>query len=482
MIRRKWETDIIRKLCLATFFLGGMAWPCSLWAIVGQAEKYDEFKEADLQEFHTDLIREEKASQLRRMERMTAAQPVSSDEQKDFQEQRRNLQEEMELLKRELLEIPKRDLFRFGITGDYTFDSNINRLPPSYEKSDSVFDTSEGVEVDFSGKKTMLRAEYRFGKQWNIHFPKKNFLEHEGRLRYRRKYFKKITQSVQSSILRHSERTIEIDNKKIRWDSNQQTSINYLLSRKTSINLDLNMLHRQFTTDPFKRDSYWQAIGAPSFFWMATPKSRISAGYQFGMSRIRAKSGSTNAHEVRVGYFGKVTRKSSASLDIAYDHQTPKSTDTATSNTYTVGMGYIYQFSPKTQMNFQLIRALQFSTANLAPVSENADPNNPGPETIKQTTHFSNDSLSVVINYILTRRITTNFMGNASLFQSKTFKRGDKELNSRHFTFPVTWSLTYLLSRWSRLMLSYSFAYRVGTKVNQQYIDHICKASVNIVF
>lgn len=448
-------------LYLGLFF--GLGLPCA-FAVVGQAERFDPFEQERLELYQEKILAEEKAVTMQMLE----LKSDSASQTDDFDA-------ELDVLKESLLQMPKRDRIKIGIDGKHTYNSNVNRAVPRQEKGDSVFDLSSFVEFDIGGKKTDLRFELNGAKEWNIKFSESDFWKVEERIRYRRKYFRKLNHSFQSAISRHSSRTIEIDSKKIRYDSNQNTVLNYAFSRKFSMNLDLNAQKRLFTTEPFDQDSNWGFGASPSLFWNVTPKSRFSLGYTFGVNRIRTKTGDTNSQEVRLNYFGSVTRKSSLSFDMSFSHQTPRSEDTATVNTYKIGAGYIWQMTPKTQVTLQAIRSLQNSTSNsVVGPDENA--------TVKTDSYFLNDSINVSVNSRLNRKLNAVFTTGLSHFRNRVSKTGDKDTQTRQWTFPTNVTLSYLIKSWMTLRLSYSFAYRTGNEKNETYRDHILTSSVNMVF
>lgn len=451
---------------------GVIAWSHSstAWAVVGQAEEYDPFKARDIEEFHSGILEEEQSRQREESrasfegdENLTAEGGLSRDAQ------------ELEKIKREILKIPKRDRLKFGLDGQHAFESNVKRLPPRQSKSDQIMDLGGFSEVDLGGRKTDLRIEGRGGRQWNIHFPESDFWLAEERVRYRRRYFKKVAHSLQSRIARQSQRTIELDQKKVRWDSHQNTAFNYTLSEKFSANLELNALKRLYTTEPFDQDSAWEASMAPSLFWSVTPKSRFSAGYIFGPSRIRTKVGDTNTHEVHAGYFGRVTRKSSLSFDASFSHQTARSLETPEINTVKVGAGYILQVTPKTQMMVQAIRSVQNTSSNAVPgADENA--------AVKTDSHFTNDNVILSLNSRVNRKLTGIVNVGMSQFRNQAPKGGDEDVEGRQWTFPVSLTANYALKRWIQLRIRYTYAFRTGNEKSDTYRAHTLTSGVNVVF
>ena len=449
-------------------------------AVVGQAEEYDPFLQEALDEFHKSLALEERGRD-RVQESIEALEQKEKELKGTKGEKKDTLTKEIENLKQQVLRIPKRKRFGFEVNGQQVYESNVERRTIHYEKGDSIFDLNPTILFDLSGRKTDLRFDLAGGKQWNIRFPTKDFWEASERIRYRRKYFKKVSHSINSRIARHSSKTVEVNQTRVRWDSQQVNIFNFSLSRKFSLNNDTSLVHRQFTHENFDQDSSWQFTDAPSLFWNLTPKSRISAGYSFGTSRIRSKAGNANAHEVHLGYFGAVTRKSSISFDLAFSHQTPRSRETSKSNTYKTGVGYIFQMTPKTQMTVQLIRSVQDSTSEVVSGSASGSASS-SPQVVKTDAHFVNESLSISLNSRLTKKVTAIFTVNGSHFKNKVEKDGDENSESQQWNLPISLSFIYTLREWLTLNTGYTFAYRRGDAKAEEYRSHILKSAIRMVF
>ncbi len=467
---QSWACIVILILCLAG--------TSDVWAVVGQAEKYDPVREQELKDFQEKIVKEEqdieKEDQLEKTDEMEKMLKEKESEMDKVEgKEKETIKEELQKLKKELLNLPKRDRIHFGVSGDYTYDSNINRDTPGHAKGESILDLTQNTEFDLSGKKTDLRAETSWGRQWNIKFPESDFWRMEERVRYRRKYLKKLSHSINSRVARTSERTIEIDNRRIRWDSNQQTSLNYLLTRKLSLNGDFSLTNRYFSQEQFDQDSSWQVTMSPSLFYNMTPKSRVSLGYSFGANRIRTKTGDANSHEVHGGYFGKLTNKSSVSADIGYSHQSPRSEDTSTVNTVTAGLGYIWQATPRTQIGLNYIYSLQNTTSDTVGDTD---------ETVKTDDYFYNNSLAVSINTRLTKKITQSFNQSFSFTNSKSSGSGSGGSGGGQFTYPLSLGYSYLINRWMRARISYTFSFRTGDEKQDSYIDHIITVGLDLRF
>jgi hypothetical protein len=444
------------------------------FAVVGQAEQYDPIKQDELADFQTALNDEQRSMQLKALEMRQGLNVAKGSKDE-------TLDRELADLQRQLLQIPKRNRFKMELTSKYQYDSNINRaIPGPGMKNDSLFDSDGALLFDLSGKKTDLRFEVAGGKHWDKEFPEQDFWQGEERIRYRRRYFKKLQHSFQSRLARASNKTIELNSNKIRWDSSQQTSYNLPITRKLSLNTDFNSSMRYFSQEPYDQDSSWQATAAPSAFWSFTPKTRISLGYQFGVNRIRTKSGNTNTHEIHAGYFGRVTRKSSASLDASFSHQTPKSRDTGKVNTWTLGAGYLWQMTGKSQVTVQAIRSLQNTSSDI--VTGPADVDAENAVATKSDSYFVNDSVSVALNSRLTRQLTLGMTASASHAYTKVLLNGSKDSEGTQFTFPFGITLTYIIRRWMVVNFGYTFTYRTGYEKTDRFRDHMLAAAVRFAF
>lgn len=454
--------------------LWGLAgFPCTAWAVVGQAERYNEFEEEKLKEFQQTLIQEETATQLKKLE----AEKKVVEKGKEA-----SMDDEVEKLRMELLTLPKRKRFQGETFGSYKYNSNNIRAPLQRAKGDSVFDARGTGVIDLSGKKTEFKLVTEGGKHWNWIKSENDEVFIAQSLNYRRKYFKKIHHSVQYRVGRHNSKTPEINGDKIRWDFGMNNSYNYPMSSKFSTNSTWTANKRLFRQEAFDEDSAWETSFAPSLFWHFTPKSRINLGYTFGVNRIRSKAGDTNSHELHGGYFGRLTRKSSASLDLSYGRQTARSRESPNSNKITAGIGYLWQWTAKTQLTVQLMRSLQNSSVELT--SGEVDGVN---TTSKTDVYFTHDILSFSANSRLTRKLDAKLTFNISHFQNKTEKRGSNEnirdledTETRQFTFPFEAGLTYRLHRSATLNVGYLFAYRQANEKQEKYRMHEVNTSLRL--
>ena len=435
--------------------------------MVGQAEQYDFFEQDKLNDFHSNLVDEEGKRRLQTADQMREQLRQRSLELTNAEgEEKEIASDEIENIKKQLLSLPKRDRLKFEFEGRQSFDTNINRQTFGYEKNESIFDAGGNMLIDLSGRKTDLRLETGVAKNWNIEFPEKDTIEGQEVLRYRRRYFRKLSQTTQSRLARHNSKTVEIDSEKVRYDSAQNTSFNYAFSQKLSLNSDISLGHRIFPQEAFDQDSSKEASFAPSGFWNFTPKSRASFGYRLAGNRIETKTVEANSHELHTGYFGRITRKSSASLDLAFAHQIPKSRDTATVNTFTAGIGYIWQMTPKTQVLAQYINSMQNSTSNAASGTDagaQADA-----VTTKTDSRFHNNSLSLSLNSRLTRKLNATMTISPNYLTTSTSSGEEQESDGKQYGSSISLVLNYTVKRWAVLTTGYSFTYRWGDERNDK--------------
>src|SRR5690349_11058647 len=117
--------------------------PQGLYAVVGQAEKYDEFKQEDLEEFQTQLNQEDKERQMQALEMRNAMNATTGKKDDMVEQQLRDMQSE-------LLSLPKRKRVSLEMSAKHAYDSNVIRAVPRREKDDSLFDTDGSVLFDLS--------------------------------------------------------------------------------------------------------------------------------------------------------------------------------------------------------------------------------------------------------------------------------------------------------------------------------------------
>ncbi len=439
-------------------------------AIVGQAESFDEFRAEDLALFHSTVADEERSRAQTQIDRY---QELLAMKDKD-----KAMEEELEALKAQLLSIPKRDRWQFMLTGDYTYDANVDRVRKQREwNGDSIMNVNANTVLDLSGRKTELKLEGIYGRQWNWVFSERDFYQVGSRLRYRRRYFRKTQHAMQLNVNRHNSKTVEIDSSggKLRYDFGMRHSLNHTLTRKLSWNGEIDFTKRLFVQEVFDQDSQWQVGLAPSAFWNFSRKSRVSLGYRFGASRIRTKAGDSNSHGITLGYFGQITRKSSASINFEIQRQTPRSFETPKERGVTVGVGYILQLTPKTQLTTQIIRNVQNTTSTSTSTTDES-------ATTRTDSHFTNTSVTISLNSNLNRKISVNLSFTPSYLTTETFEDGDQSSETSQWNWPVNVTLRWILTRWLNVNFGYTFDYRRGKSNVGTYRTHVFKMGANMSF
>ncbi len=469
---RRWGTGL---MC---FFLLSVAGAVRVQAVIEEnAEKLDVFKEEDLKEFQANLTQEEQLQQnlkaeekLKKMDNLGQAAQTAGDQGEKLTKQ------QIEELRKKLLGVKKKDRLRFGLDGTYTYNSNNSGGGPGHEKPENQFNTRANTQFNFSGKKTEMGLELRGTKNWNIYKAINDSWQAEERLRSRRKFFKRINVNASSRIARNSAKTLEISSNKIRWDAANQMSTNFAFSRKLALNLDLNSQKRLFLQEAFDQDSGWQATANPSGFWNVTPKSRISFGYGQGVNRNRQKSGNSNSRDYKLGYFGQVTRKSSASVDLSLSRQNSFKSSSRTTS-ITVGTGYIWQWTAKVQSALQLTRGFSNTT------SESVTGDTTDSAVVQKTDDYAlNDNVALSFNYRMSSRVSLTL--TSGIADTKTVQFVDKmqQAKTHIMTFPTSLGASMTLTRWLKATLQYSFSYKTGNEKTDFSRVHTLSSAVSMNF
>ncbi len=467
-----------RSVLVICFTLLWMAGAVRLEAVVEEnAEKLDAFKEEDLKEFQKKLTREEIQKQALDAEQSNQAMNNLGKAAQTAGAQGDMLtKEQIAELRAKLLGIQKKDRFRFGLDGNYTYNSNNNGAVPRHEKPEHQFNTTGNTQINFSGKKTDLGLELRGSKNWNIYNAINDSWQGEERLRTRRKFFKRLNVSGNSRIARNASKTLEISSNKIRWDAANQMSINYAFSRKLSMNLDLSSQKRLFLQEAFDQDSGWQVGAAPSGFWNITPKSRFSFGYDYGANRNRLKAGNSDSRGLNLGYFGQVTRKSSASVNVALTRQYSFKA-ASRSTTMTLGSGYIWQTTAKVQTSIQVTRGFSNTTSE----SVTGDVSNTAVVT-KSDNYAVNDNFSLSLNYRMAARASLSLTGGIANTQTYAYTNGGENGVTHIMTFPSSLGINMPLTKWLTTSVQYSFSYKVGNEKTDTSRVHTLTSSISLSF
>lgn len=455
----------------------------SAFAVVGQVEKFNPFEAQKLEEFHHNLTHEEEKKQLEKSDDVAGQLKKKTGELKNAKgEAKQMTKEEIEQLKKQLLSLPKRDKVRFTLSGNQAFDTNANGGAQGNEDNDSTFDSSGTAAFDFSGRRTDLRFDLEGRKSWSIEYPEKDIWGMQETLRFRRKFFKKITTAAQSRIARENSKTLEIKGEKVRWDSAQSWVSNFTFSKQLSLNTDTTLNHRYFAQEAFDQESSWDTGSAPSAFWQFTPRSRASAGYKIAQSRSHSKVGNTVAHEVHIGYFGQVTRKSSTSVDLSCGRQVPREQSGSIVNTFNTGAGYIWQWTPKTQLTLQITRSQQNSTSNPA---DNSTAASATAETAleKTSTYIKSSSASLSLNSRLNSKLRATLTGAFNYTTThSTGGAADTDADHAQDGYQISAALSYFFSRYLSFVSSYTFQARMGDESSDASKGHSWKNGMQLSF
>ncbi len=387
-----------------------------------------------------------------------------------------DVRKEVETLQKELLLTPKRRRIRLGGDFDMTYDTNADReaLGADREEGDSFFHLNPIVQFDLSGKRTDLRTELHAGHTYSVKRPEIDTSNIEGTVRFGRK-FNRLTFSLNDRLNRDAIRVQGMDDKRIRWDTSHRSSLNYELGKKFSFNLENDYSRQDFPHENFDQDSTYTFRLDPNFFYQVTPKTRLSAGYRWGFSRIRQKTTDNATHEFRVGYFGKLTPKSSISGDIGVNIQTPEAAEATRSRQLQWNVGYIWQATPKTSLRVLYSNSIQRSIVDaLGTAGTN--------ELIKTTTHTLSDTLSVSFRFRMNRKISTQFSFDGSHSKIRTSTDDDPLARTRTFTFPFQVAIDYDLAKWIRLRFTYTFRYQLGNEALDDHRAHTWFVGSNLSF
>ena len=454
-------------------------------AVVGKGEEFDRFTREALERFQEEQLAEEAAAkkvktpeqtegerkkamtaQLMIEEKKAALKNVSGAEKKA-------LKKELEQYQKELLQFPKKDRFRWGGDFNTTYDDNPARTNIHREKGDTTFQFNPFAQFDLGGRKTDLRFELRGGKQWHIKKPEQDLYNVEGNLRFGRKILPKTLLSLNDRLSRESTRTVNMDDPRIRWDNVHRAAFNYAFSPKLSINFETDYSRRDFPHENFDQDSDYQFRMDPNLFFQATPKSRYSLGYRFGISRIKTEVSDTNSHDIRIGYFGKITGKSSLSSDLAYSIQTPVSAQASQTNQLVSSLGYIWQMTPKTSFRALFSRSLQNAVSDTVSSGE----------LIQTKSHFTSNTLSLSVRFRVHRKVSTEFSFDGSHIKTKTVKTASDTARTQQITFPFQVAIDINVNRWMQLRLTYTYRHRIGDEMKtDEFRSHTWFAGTNVSF
>lgn len=360
--------------------------------------------------------------------------------------------EQLKKYEKELLRFPKKDRFRFGQDTHYTYDSNVSRLPIHHDKEDSTFKITPFAEVNLSGQKTDVRFEYRWDRTYNAKLPASDNFTQEGTLRFSRKILPKTEITLNDRLSRNSVRSAGMDNKKISWGNNHRVTLNYKYNPKLNLNLEANYTRTDFGHENFDETSNYNFSLDPNLSYSLTPKSKVTFGYRWNFSQIPTESSDATTHEIRTGYSGKLTPKSTLSADFSFNNQIPNSAQASRSRQAQGSLGYVWQATKKTS-----IRTL-YSTSYSHSLSDSVS----GSSILKTSTKSLSDSLSLSLRVRLHKKLTAEFSFKGAHAYSKTKKTGSLNTHTQTWTFPFQLAIDLDVKKWLRLRLTYTYHHQIG--------------------
>ncbi|MBI4115781.1 MAG: hypothetical protein HY447_04300 [Candidatus Omnitrophica bacterium] len=381
------------------------------------------------------------------------------------------LREELQEIQKSLLRFPKKDRFRFGGDFTYTYDTNASRRPVQQEEGDSLFTLQPFGQIDVGGRKTKLNFEFRQGRDYNAKRPENDIFFLEMRDRFARKFAKKISVSLNDRLRRQSQRVTEIDTKRVQWDYSNQATVTYQLSRKMVVNLGSSYTRQEFPHENFDQNGTYTYQLDPSVAFDVTPKTRVTLGYRWGITRDKTQGADNTTHEARLNYSGRITGKSSLTADVSLSAQDPHSGGASEVNSITENVGYIWQITPKTS-----IRTL-YAHSNQLTETETVTDTIP----VKNRTFTRTDTLSFSVRFRAHRKITTEFSFDGQHTRTKTKNGATPKDLTRQIVYPFQVALDLDLTKWAKMRLTYTFRYQRADEEPSENRAHTWFVSTNIL-
>jgi len=381
--------------------------------------------------------------------------------------------EELKEYEKELLQRPKKDRLRYGGDFDLTYDNNVARGVIRAEEGDTTFILKPFVELDLSGRRTDFRAEFKTTQSYRVKVSEgSDTRSAEVSLRAGRKIAKKTTLSFNGRLNRTSARDVEIDDdgRKITYDNSHQGSLNYEMNRKFSASFDTNYTATDYPHENFDQDGTDQIQLSPNLNFQMTPKTRLSIGYRWTQNMTKTKSSDNTKNEIRLSYTGKITGKSTLSVDFTQAFSRPDAAAASHADETTVSVGYIWAATPKSSIRFQ------YSNTTVLSLSDSIS----GDELLKSATRTASDAWSTSFRFKLHRKLSAEFSSNISHSHSKTKKTGSDNTRSRTFTFPFQTALDYQLLNWLQLRFTYTYRHQIGNEESDEHRAHTWFVHTNI--
>lgn len=469
--RRRWEAVWGTALFLTLIFgLRNVARAGPAQSGAGAGEEWTKAREAAM---NAEVLKlEEGGGDSKR--RPTSKK--QKEEPKDKQDKKQQeISEELKKYQRELLRFPKRDRLSFGGDFSMTYDNNLNRNVIRSEEGDTFFHLVPFVKLDLGSRKTDFVVEFQPSRDYYVKVPEgKDFKKFEVTVRTGRKIGKKTTLSLNDRLTATIRRDAEIDDdgKKVQYDNAHRLSLNHTLNRKLSLNFGADYNQTYLPHENFDQDSNSSVQLDPNLFFNLTPKTRLSLGYRWSISRSRTEASDKTAHEVRWGYSGKITGKSSLQVDLSYALDDPDSAQAAKADRMTLSTAFLWQVTPKTSLR------LLYSNSPSISISDSLS----GSDLLKSSTRSVSDSFSTSLRFRLNRMISTELSFDGAHSHSKTKKTGADNTRSRTWVFPFQGSVDLTLTKWLRLRFSYTYRHQIGNEESNEFRAHTWFFGSNAAF
>jgi hypothetical protein len=411
------------------------------------ASTRDEVQESYLQKVASGETPEETEEQAWGETKKPISETLSAEEQSRLQEdiRRRNRMSRRRLFL-------GRERILLGGDFDMTYDSNPNRLPIHHVEGDTLFNVRPFGQLNLGGRKTDARLEVSVQRLYHAKVAEDDSFALEGRFRFGRKIAKKTMVSLNDRLTMGMTREPGMDDNSLSLDEFHRQAINYIVTPKVSINVESIYGRNDFQHENFDQNASITYRLEPSLFFQITPKTRFSLGYSWGFNRARTKASDQDINEIRFGYFGQLTGKSSLSTNVTYQHGDPMAAEAAKSDSLITSFNYIWQATSKLTVRSLYSHAYSTNSSD-----------QPGVGFFANTGTYNNsDTLSLSLRLRALRKLTPELSFNGIHTREHTHFNGTKSAERRRWLFPVQIAIDYQLARWIRLRFAYTFTYQVG--------------------
>lgn len=430
-----------------------------LYAVIGDEEISSQTLEEIRREHEEEMEEEEKKEEEKRAQLIR----VIEEKQKKAAEQGESAgisETELAKLKSEALLKKKRFRERIHITPfeRFVFDSNVRNQKEA--KSDIIFNTGSGVQLDLGTERTKFNVDYigLHADYWKNR--KLSRFEHQLGTLLRYPISSKSEVEASYKLSSTGNQTSEIRNILRRLKQDAGILFKQRISSKTGFRLNGVYSDTFFRSSSTRDNSRRQFVFGPELNYFVSRKTSLFTRYALGFS-----SGGVNernkaiANEFRGGIRGKLAPKTTALLDLGYSHQKLKTLG-GNANAFVAEVVIISNLTRKSRVELLINRSFSQSV-----------------ETVG--TNFY-----VTENYRLSG--TTQFrrflMGQIfSGLRRNTFDQGGRISGSdqRDLILEVGGSLRYDFRKWLGFELRYVFSGADSTNEAREYAKHVASFAVN---